>query len=586
MRRLKKLTAVFVAAGMCFSFAFGTVSGVHRVSAEEIVYEGYDMSRMDNLVSEYENALKAKNNSEEVRSSYYRLIGELDYVNLQNVLSQVQYSQNTSEENLNECSKMSTAEMQCFDLVVQAIAESLGTDYGVLISMLVYEGLIQTDADEKYTLKPEDDIAVEEKNELLNSYLKILSSSDSADVKNLKCAGIYLKLVKCYNSMMETDDCTYFDYAYQLYSRDYTPEDISKMNSTAAEAVYDAWSRIYEYSETIPYTPERIFNDNMDIISRYSYRISDELRESAEEITEKNLYRTGSGSSAQQMCYTLIMSYYRSAVIYQYLYGNSSDFSAAVHEFGHFNADRQCNMPFAYIHSHNLDLAEVHSQGLEVLYTSFYDGMYGAHSDFRKADRAAALVSSVAAGFMGNEFEDYVFRNADNLTPEQVLDKYNELTEKYVVYDVDFYLVSHFFQYPGYYISYAVSALAALNLWEVMYRDYDEAVRMYTELSHISVYDGTGFSEALMASGFDDILDPEYLCSILSDFTDMITSALVFGDTDGNGTVNTADILYLISAVISPEGIITDENISVFDVTGDGKSDAADIVRLKRLLSR
>lgn len=582
MEFLRKTAAAVTAACLCMS----VFSADCPVSADTDIteYEGYDISRMENLISDFEKSLEISGNDEEVRNYYHRIIDEMDYVSLQMLLADLQYSQNTVPENLDIKNAMSVTGMQCDNMIKAAFIDAYLSDYQTLTEELLYEGYIQ-DTDEIYSIEEETKEYLTEKNKLLSAYSTEIFSSDSAEQKNLKCAEIYLDLVRLYNSRTESDEYTYLDYAYQLYDRDYTPEEIGALNDAAAEAAQKAYMSIAEYAVSLPYDNNITFENNIEIIDQFSYRISDELKESAAEIKEKKLYKTGSGSLSEDMTYTVALSYYDTAVIYQYLYGVTGDLSVTAHEFGHFNAMRLNSIPYLYTQSHNLDLAEIQSQGLEVLYTYFYDSIFGEYAEYQKMSEASNLIISVSAGFFGNEFEQYVFENADSLTPEQVLEKYSELQEKYAIYRFDLYQIPHFFQYPGYYISYAVSALAAVNLWDVMYRDFDRASEMYTDLTHIPSYNGAGYFEALESAGFDNLLDAEHIRTVLSDFSGMLTSGLVYGDTDGNGVLNMSDVIYLITAVISPDAVINDNNRPALDVTDDGQIDSADIIKLKSLLA-
>lgn len=588
MKSVRKMISLLASAGLTLSLMAGVYAPA--VSAEEIVFEGYEISRLESFLKEFEDGFSGDIGEKEAEELYTDLIRETDYISLQLSLSKIQHSQNMTEENFDKFAEMNTVSAVADNLIEKSLVKVLKGKNGKLLKNLL------GDFSEEDMKEPDDASAeqsaefIEKKNELLRRFTQIDVPGKSENEKNLECAEVYLEAVKLYNSLTASQGITYFEHAYDMFSRDYTPEQVEKISAGAAEVCADAVSRIYARMMSImdaSSDPSSItFDDNMQIISMFSQRVSDELRESAEEVRNRNLYITASGSESDPDSYTTLLSYYDTAMIYHHLNGNVNDLRAATHEFGHFNSMRLNCIPAVFITGHNLDIAELQSQGLEVLYTDFYDAIYGKNAEILRLNEISELIGVVAAGFQCNEFEKYVFDNADSLTPEQVVSKYTELVERYKIYDVPLYRISHFIQSPGYYISYSMSALAALDLWDVMYRDFDRAAEMYTDLTHISMYDGTGYSEALETAGFDNVLSEEFLVRIVDDIVTLVVSGLVFGDVDGNGTVNTADLTALKNALLNASAVINDENRRVFDINNDSAVTAADIVRLKIALSK
>ncbi|WP_044975651.1 dockerin type I domain-containing protein [Ruminococcus sp. HUN007] len=583
MKKTKRILSLLLSAAAGLSFA-GAPYG-QPVSAAD-VYTGYDTARIDSLVSEFEKILEKEKITPEMPECYDRIIHEADYAYYQLVLSKVQYSEEQTSENFSEYSAMSATCRYVTGRIADVMRKALVSPHAEYVITLMNEGYISANTDFKVRKAEEDDEILDKRNALVQKYIETLSGTASEREKELACAEIYLDLVKHYNSLIVTEGCSYIDYAYQLYYRDYSPKDIAVLNDTAANCLGDAYRKLVEHASQSyrKDAAEQVFDDNFDIVSQFANRVSDDLRESAEMVTERDLYRTGTLTNSEAVSYTTKLNYIRSAVIYQCVRGDTKDLAVTTHEFGHFNALRQDETPYLYIHGSNLDIAEVQSQGLEVLYTDFYDSIYGLNDEYFRMNEAASMLVAVAGGFQGNEFENYVFEHADSMTPQDVIDKYNELAAKYQLYKVPFYQVSHFFQMPGYYISYAVSALAALDLWNVMYSDFDKAADMYTKISHVSIYDGTGFSNALAESGFDNVLTEEFMTGNLNDLVDRLTDGLVYGDADRNGTVGTADLLYLVARIISASPC-SEDDLKSCDLSGDGTVNAKDLLKLKRIIA-
>lgn len=584
MKKTGKLLSFITAAGICFSLFAASFQQVSGAEAEDFVYSRYDTAKLDSLLGDFEKLLDEKGKEEEIKRYYNLIIEEADFVAFQESLAQVQYSQNMTEANLAEYNYMSAVSMLCDNSIALSFTKGINSQYRNLMKQLLNEGYLENTGSMDYKIKKETEEFMEEKNELFRRYMNSRYSDKSEDEKKLECAQIYLDTVKLYNTLVESDEYNYFDYAYQLYCRDYSPDDIKYMNNSVETMVEKALADIMtRFSELNSPSGNLVFDSNIEIAQQYAYRISDELSVSADEIIKAGLYRTGKGNNSEQKAYTTFLNYYDTGIIYQYLYGNMLDLSAAFHEFGHFNSMRQNNTPILYVHRHNLDIAEVQSQGLEVLYTDFYDSIYGVDAEYMRMSQSLTLVSAVAAGFIGNEFEDFVFDNANKLTAEDVLNEYSEISEKYQIYNIPLYEIPHFFQFPGYYISYAVSALAALDLWNVMYKDFDRAAGMYTELSHISTYDGMRFEEALESAGFDDVLSTDFINGGASEIISYLASGHIYGDADENGTLSTADLLALVKAVLSPES--TDRKKTALDMNNDGEINVADIMLVKKIIS-
>lgn len=581
MKGIRKISAFITALAIGASTAFGVFTPQY-VHAEAPVYQRYELAELETLIAGFEAAFGKSNNEQEVRQCYQLLVEEIDYIYSQSVLAMVSYSENMTEDNLDEYRYMESVNVLGINKVFVSLQKSLRTEYGGVIAELLGEILSDSLKNEDIAIDEKTEEFLAKKNELEQKYIEIAYSSLTEEDKNMGCAAVYLDLVKLYNSIMVSDEYTYLDYAYISYNRDYTADMMMSVGDTVRQSLIDSY---YKLTEGQTYN-KVLFENNFDVVSQYTYRMSEELGESADIILENNLYRTGSGGKSENKAYTTALPYYNTAIIYQYIYNNDVDFSSAVHEFGHFNAMRLNIIPSLNMQTPNLDVAEVHSQGLEVLYTKFYDDIYGAYADSYRAKTAANLLSAVAAGFVGNEFENYVYNNADTMTAADVVSLYEKTAEKYELYDVPLYRIPHFFQAPGYYVSYAVSALAALDLWDTVYRDFDKAVDIYTDFSHISNNSTTGFSEALETTGFDNIFESGLMEKKIKRLSSVISNGIVYGDIDENNTVNASDVLTLIRLVLDTSKDIEKAKRDIYDLNADEKINTADIIEMKRLLLR
>ena len=74
--------------------------------------------------------------------------------------------------------------------------------------------------------------------------------------------------------------------------------------------------------------------------------------------------------------------------------------------------------------------------------------------------------------------------------------------------NLELYEVSHLYEQPGYYISYGVSALPALEMYTVVMQNPAEACAVYNDLSGYSCLSGEhAFRDVMQRCGFSDYFD-------------------------------------------------------------------------------
>lgn len=343
-------------------------------------------------------------------------------------------------------------------------------------------------------------------NEYLDDYYDIAYDNAKNDkLKNLEAAEVYLDLLSSYDT--ET--------FYESYDRDFSADEIIGLSKIVrselipiSEELEEIFAGSDEYSDV--YDNAVIFDNPFEAIEQYAAGISPEIEKSAAFLNENKLYALAEGNNCYTGSFTDDLPLENSALIYIYNYGDCYDFLTAVHEFGHFYASFYDDTT-AYLMENNIDIAEIQSQGMETLFMPLYDEIYGDQSDAMRLLKLYDLLDSVISGFIIGEFEYTVLSNLDTMTPQDVVDYFDSLMAEYN-YDADLYYISHLFEQPGYYISYGVSALAALDIWEASLDDYDKALEMYENIAHIKVNSGEfQFRSALEHCGFSNVLDESYI---------------------------------------------------------------------------
>ena len=264
-------------------------------------------------------------------------------------------------------------------------------------------------------------------------------------------------------------------------------EDIAKANSEYAADFYNG----------IIDNAKPIFED-----------ISGELAETLDTMVKTNYYDIEYLPEKMDMGFTSYLPVYDKSFLYiqPSETPTDTDVSTFFHEFGHYF--HQAIAPEA-AYNNDIDSSEVLSQAMELIVSKYYGRIYpqasvaGAEYNYL----IVKLLENVLASFLIDEFEERVYSEVPE-TPEAVTEILMKLHSEYGYYDgmVDAtYWVNthHLFLYPGYYISYAVSAIAAANIYFS-----DEPFEAFLAFCD-ATRDCEGILSASEAAGINDPLDKD-----------------------------------------------------------------------------
>lgn len=356
-------------------------------------------------------------------------------------------------------------------------------------------------------------LALSQREAELSTQATSLMSQDVPDAQALGEA--YVELVGVRNQLAAYAGYeSYAGYAYEcLYNRSYTPqqaqtvwktarEDIAPLLNEKLPGVQDAARALLERG------PDCSEEAVIQALSAGAARLSPEVGEACQYLLSHELYDISQSDTKLPTGYTIWLSEYQVPFIFNAPYGSFYDYLDLFHEFGHFTA-------FFYSGSDNLsgvsdyDLSELQSQGMEVMFLNFYDELFGADADAIRAQTIGELLNSIVMGALYDEFQQRVYETPD-LTPELVDEIFAEVYQSYGLtvydgYEQAWMQVIHNFQQPMYYISYAMSALPALELYVQMLDSPADALDVYLQVAAMSdqVY---YLSEALDEAGLNDPL--------------------------------------------------------------------------------
>lgn len=351
---------------------------------------------------------------------------------------------------------------------------------------------------------------------------------------------LYAQLVSLNNTLAKSfgyDD--YMSYAYEnVYYREYTPDQVATMRnyvkqyiaplynkiatenkkytSLSKDADVDFYNALNYYSLFTDATATKGFKE-AKIAIEYIYKYfqfldngnsSIKFVNSVEALFANGNYFTGDGEGA----YTYWFDSYKKAV----LYFNDPNYATTftfVHEFGHYyenchNGER--NLSF--------DHCETQSQGNEMLLLAWLEqNKASGITDGYLATKYAQLenmLNTIIISTAVDEFEQAAYNNTygtgefkDGIAATKYQSLFETILDTYGVdtssFDTEYwsYVV---FDNAGYYISYAMSALPAVEIYAKATTDLNAAKTAYLKLFTYTSQDEITFTEALKAAGLDN----------------------------------------------------------------------------------
>lgn len=355
-------------------------------------------------------------------------------------------------------------------------------------------------------------------------------SRDIAKNKNAVLGEIYMELLKVRQAYAASYGYeNYAEYAYEeIYQRDFSPEEAASFHQAVKDngfydiynALYMLWSfgRYDEANENI------LFGDYtgdiaLDMMEPYVGQISSELLVAFNYMRDHHLIDSGVGENKDGSGFTTILDSYGAPFYFNTPNGNVYDFTTAVHEFGHYNNYywQPCGWNDG---SKSIDLAECHSQGLELLFAHFYPEIFGDNGQFVLDFQLMNLVSAISDGALYDELQQYVYTTED-VTLEQINQKYRQLCGEYGMVEEDdprtemygWVDINHNFTAPCYYISYGVSSPVALELYlDTLEGTYTDVVDKYLEFTALP-YEYS-FQESLAQVSLGNPMDPAYMAEL------------------------------------------------------------------------
>lgn len=341
---------------------------------------------------------------------------------------------------------------------------------------------------------------------------------------------IYIDLVMLYKQIDED----YFLEAYRSYGRNYTPVDATVFEETVAQSIATVYGKLRNTMalDASDVEIEGTMAEIMDTAAQGFFKIDESLVKSYKILKENQLYDVENRPEKSSGALTTIFPSYGSAFLYIQPESGMDGLRAFYHEFGHYNQMRQEDMHIYWPgKSQDLDAAEVTSQALSLIVSDQVRELFGeAQGDYFEAEALIKGLFVIPSACVVDAFEQFVF-STENLTYEALNAKFAELCETYHIpwNATTWTQIPHIYRSPGYYISYAVSAVSALEVW--MKYEENEEIGIATYLAAVDACDD-GYLRLLEKA---NLRNPFYSSDLISEISDMIEKTFgIMVDTYGH----------------------------------------------------
>ncbi|MFV0413171.1 MAG: hypothetical protein ACK5L3_07860 [Oscillospiraceae bacterium] len=326
-----------------------------------------------------------------------------------------------------------------------------------------------------------------------------------------------------YRQMIELDKQTSYELGfastaemyYLSYSRDYTPEDAKTIAENCKAIFVPIAGQINAQSfSTDKISLARAMKTMPDSLAK----ISPELESAWQHMVTYGLYDYAPAENKQTgIAFTTEIPSYDAPFCYGSWDDSFSSATTMIHEFGHYY-DNWLRYDTSVVF--NLDIAEIYSQGLEVLMQeNFAD--FTNNPDSARAQNLQDFTNPLTFQVMLEDFQQQVYA-LDTFDADVIARLYATLLEEYGLQDYgladengcdySWFRITHLFDAPFYTISYTTSALVALQIWAASQDDWQTGVDMYLNLIHadqnqpfIQLVEGAGFADPTSADTMQTI---------------------------------------------------------------------------------
>lgn len=492
---------------------FASADGIHAdVDYADMTWYIYDAAELLDKAARLGETADGK----EAADLYDWLMAEYAKVYTLDNLAYIDFYAHPGDETLSDaCRQLDSVLNEVNDALCTALSDALDGPAGSALRS--YIGEDKATALVGYDEQTDRQCEITERvSELTLQYNALIMEYLSYDEETEKIGALYRELVDLHNEEAQIVGYKdYADYAYEAsYGRDFTPDDAAALCEAVKPYARQYFGSLYyneatyaDFSADTDLTEREL----VGLVTQYMPRVSDDAAKAAAYMEKHGLYFMDSAERVSDLGFTTTLDQYNAPFIYLALYGDQNDIQSMFHEFGHYYDAYVNPVPDLLLSVGSLDIFEIHSTGMEALSTGWYEDIYGEDADLARIRFLDSALYTVFSGCLFDEFQRVVYADP-TLTPEQISQTFVTIARSYGLrsfgkeFSHYWMQVNHNFESPFYYISYAVSMLASLQIYEMAENDWAAAADFYNDLVSLGAFDYT-YCELLDKVGLECFTD-------------------------------------------------------------------------------
>ena len=327
---------------------------------------------------------------------------------------------------------------------------------------------------------------------------------------------------------------------YRMQRNSYDKNDVEKFRAAVQKYVVPVAVKVYErqakrLGKTYPMSyadnamefrsgnpkPQGTPDDIVAVAKKFYEWRSPETAEFFNHMIEDELMDLLSTKGKQGGGYCAGLRDYKTPFIFANFNGTQHDVEVVTHEAGHAFADymNRNRVPIGTC-GPSLEACEVHSMSMEYFAEEFADRFFGPDGNKFKYSHLSGSLCFIPYGTMVDHFQHIVYENPQ-LTPAERHAKWKELLAIYQPWmkldgEIPFYAEGqswqrqhHIYSMPFYYIDYCLAQTVALQFWNRIQKDQNDAWKHY--MAYTVQGGSVVFTELLKNAGLDSPFEGDCL---------------------------------------------------------------------------